>query len=75
MHVIIVNGEITNMSKEEHRQTLMAMAEELVMSCDYCTCTEEDVDEDGNTYISYICPFLDSDNETCKIGDPSSWYL
>ena len=63
------------MSREEQRQNMLAMAEELVMNCDFCTCTEEDYDENGNLFISYVCPFLESDSETCKIGDPSSWYL
>lgn len=57
----------------------VAAAQDIVAFCNYNSCFEEEEDENGNTYYTNICPFLDKTDDpwtaVCNIGDPTSWRI
>ena len=50
-----------------------SMAEDIKANCEFTECIIYDEDDYGKTWLDYICPFYDANDEICKIGDPSSW--
>ena len=68
--------------KKYERKTLTDVlkdcADDLVQNCKDSGCFKEHEDDDGNTYYTDVCPFLDrSDGDVwtagCLIGDPEEW--
>lgn len=54
--------------------TMLVIAEDLVVNCEAEECYRIEIDEAGNEHKYPSCPFLDRDGG-CKIEDPTSWRI
>lgn len=59
---------------EKYEQFLLNAAYDIQTNCDGC-CQHIATDDYGQEYIKHQCPFFRAWDQTCLIGEPSSWLI